>query len=99
MLIETAIGVLLFVAGYSLGRTNYLYSKIFKNEKESFGDVFQRKSNKANRIKSIKIDEKKFVTDVSTSSFLKNYEKIGKETISEGGVIDAVTKLKKLKGK
>jgi len=99
MLIEIVVATLLFLVGYSLGRTNFIYSRIYQNENENLGNIFERKKTKAIRIKSIKIDEKKFVTDISTTSFSKNYENIGKETVSEAGVNNAVTKLKKLKGK
>ncbi len=94
---EITLGILLFISGYVLGRTNYLYAA-FIGENE-IGSQTRRQKNKTKNTRSIvEIDESKFVTKIDTTSFIKNHQALGEETISKSDVTDAVSKLKKLKG-
>jgi len=93
MLIEIIIGFVFFILGYTLGRTNFVYNSFLQD----FDKTNIQKYKKLNKRKNIEIDESKFVTEIKTTSFSKNFGSLGEETISETDITDAVSKLKKLK--
>ena len=98
LLFVTIYTLLFFTVGYTLGRLNLLYKNLTNspenaNTKGWFGSKETRKPKK------VVIDETKFVTDIKTGSFEKDFESLGEETVSDDGISASVSKLSQLKKK
>jgi len=97
MFIEVILAILIFVVGYTLGRLNLLQRNLTilpenVNTKGWFGNKKMKKPKK------VDIDESKFVTDIKTDSFEKDFKSLGKKTVTEDDISSSVSKLGQLKG-
>jgi len=104
MVIEIAIGALLFMAGYIFGRLSVVQrllgigtgNFLGKPKTSGWKTADDLESNKPARL--VDIDESKFVTDVSTDSFTSKHKSLGKTTVSQDdGIGASVSRLKNLK--
>lgn len=105
LVLEIAVGIILFVLGYVLGRVNLIGKALQKPEetqylgkpRQSTGwTLSSQEQHKPIRV--VDIDDSKFVTDVSTDSFKSKHTELGKTTVTEDKVSSSVSKLKRLKG-
>lgn len=105
MTVEIALGIVLFLLGYVLGRTNLLYKKmrisftsnsVSKLEKDDKKNLSRTNTPIIEPYK-ITIDETKFVTSVETESFEKEYDKFGEKIITEDNINSSISKLSKIR--
>lgn len=100
------IPFLAFWFGYLLGRMDQIINllKPRHNVKEIDEEDYEKPKSflqqaKEEEVKKIsKIDERKFVTKIETS-FEKNFQKLGKETVAKDDIESSVSKLAQLKRK
>lgn len=91
------IGVLLYITSFILG---FVVGRITVNKDlsdpriEPKGSFFK---NESKQRKLVEIDEKKFVTDISTNSLEKKGKDLGTKTTVEDDVGSSVSKLAALK--
>jgi hypothetical protein len=87
------LNIVFFILGYIIGKFNsqQIYATS-SNKSESF---FEKNKIKTN---SIKIDDAKYVTHISTEGLEKKYDDLGETTVSKNDTIISVNKLKNLKG-
>lgn len=104
MLVEIVIAVLILLVGYALGRLGRLES-ILKSDNVNMGKnakqkgLFGSKSTRVKQSEKIEIDERKFVVDVNTDSFQKDFDELGTKTTSKDDISGSVSKLSQLKKK
>lgn len=109
MIIELTVGFLLFVSGFLLGRIGLIQNSLKKNhscQKQTSGTGMIAKFDKSTKfdeaeqivqLPKINIDERKFVTEVTTKSFQKDFENLGEKTTQEDDIGSSVSKLGRLK--
>jgi len=93
------LSFLLFISGYILGRIDSLLG-VFKRRTDSFVDrvIEDKKQESSSDRKKLTIDDRKFVTKVSTSSFQKSGE-LGVDTVVSDSIENETSKLIMLKKK
>ncbi len=93
LVILILFNIVFFILGYIIGKSHsqQLYAAP-ANKPESFFEKNKTKSN------SIKIDDTKYVTHISTEGLEKKYDNLGETTVSKNDTITSVNKLKNLKG-
>jgi len=92
------LSFLLFVAGYTLGRVDTIIGS-FKNKKlESFVDKVCQDEKKDKNKKKLLIDDKKYVTKVSTEKFKKSAD-LGVQSEVNDSIENETAKLSSLKKK
>lgn len=109
MVIEITIGFLLFCVGFLLGRVNLLQKTMQQRDYRVIQTTEPKNLTKHNKtidseadtpmvnLPKISIDESKFVTEVKTDSFQKDFKDLGEKTVSEDNISSSVTKLSQLK--
>lgn len=116
MFIEIGIVILIFSIGYLLGRLKRFETSIsilMQNSstaeaQQKAPEVLQKEDshvqyrgeNSKIQSKVVKIDDSKFVTDVSTESFKKDFDSgLGEMTTKEDDISQSISKLSQLKNK
>ena len=98
--IVIASSVLLYATAFILG---FLVGRSTKNVVEKSSIDFEPKSlfpkNERDRRKIVSIEEKKFVTSISTDTLQKKGKELGTQLVVEDDVGTAVSKLTQLKKK
>jgi hypothetical protein len=86
------LNIIFFILGYIIGKSNsqHVYGAQL-NKSESF---FKKNQIPIN---NIKIDDTKYVTDISTKGLEKKYDSLGETSVSKNDTITSVNKLKNLK--
>jgi hypothetical protein len=87
------LNVVFFILGYIIGKGNsqHVYAAV-SNKPESF-----LKQNQMPVNNNIKIDDKKYVTNIDTKGLEKKYDSLGETSVSQNDTIISVNKLKNLK--
>lgn len=67
-------------------------------QKDVSGVQYRSESSKI-QSKVVKIDDSKFVTEVSTESFSKDFDSLGEKTTKEDDISQSISKLSQLKSK
>jgi FlaA1/EpsC-like NDP-sugar epimerase len=80
--------------GYLLGKINSI--SVSQHNPQSF---FKKNNTSTNTVEqsNISIDNKKFVTSISTDGMVKKYDALGDTKKSEENISESVNKLKNLK--
>lgn len=100
MRITEVLSFLLFISGYMLGRIDSILGIFKRNNSGFFVDraIEDKKQESVSSRKKFSIDDRKFVTKVSTSSFQKNGE-LGVNTEVSDNIENETSKLIMLKKK
>lgn len=84
--------ILFLVIGFILGRI-WSINGVNNNDKpKSF------LKSKENKIESVSIDEKVYVTDIKTDGMTKKYDDLGEVKRSDENISSSINKLKQMKG-
>jgi hypothetical protein len=93
------LSFLLFISGYAIGRIDSIANFFKKSKKcDSFIDDIKQSEKQLHAKKKMIIDDSKFVTKVSTSSFEKNGD-LGVNSEVSDNIENETAKLAKLKKK
>lgn len=92
------LSFLLFISGYMLGRIETLLGVFKKNKLESFVDKVCQDEKKDKSKKKLLIDDKKYVTKVSTEKFKKSAD-LGVQSEVSDNIENETAKLSMLKKK
>lgn len=95
MIIGMQIGI--FIGGVCLGRFMCISNGETYTKPPSFLKTAGRNKNSETTKQTIQIDDKKFVTQITTDGMEKKYDTIGKEQVSDKDISSSINKLKNMK--
>jgi hypothetical protein len=96
LIIETIILILMvmsFICGYLTGKSTTPTHSVEHSANSWFSSKHQPLVNN-----NLKIDDKKFVTEIKTDNLEKKYDSLGETKTSLDNISESVNKLKSLKG-
>lgn len=95
IIILIILNIMSIAIGYIIGKINT------SNSRETFGapSILKHKqsTNSENNPNKITIDDRKFVTDISTEGIEKKYNELGNTKITDDNISASVNKLQNLK--
>jgi len=97
LIILILLDIVFFFLGYTIGRLTSSQT-IMKSQPTSFFSKNQSVSDDK-IINKVIIDERKFVTDITTSGMEKKYNNLGETKISNDNIESSIDKLKNMKDK